>query len=196
MREDGQRVAFTHAQLAAEVAGLQQAFKAAGIGPGDRIAAIMPNSWQTLVAMLACTSLGAVWSTSSPEFGLDGIIDRFGQIEPKLLLVCAGYQYAGKSVDQVDKINQVCARLPGLQQLIVVPYTRPTPKQPNSPPPRSACGTTSTGLAANLHLLRYRSTTRCTFSIPAVPQACPNASSIALAGCCCSTSRNTACTMT
>lgn len=125
VRKDGQRVVFTHAQLAAEVAGLQQAFKAAGIEPGDRIAAVMPNTWQTLVAMLACTSLGAVWSTSSPEFGLHGIIDRFGQIEPKLLLVCAGYQYAGKSVDQVDKINQVCAQLPGLQQLIVVPYTRP-----------------------------------------------------------------------
>jgi acetoacetyl-CoA synthetase len=125
VREDGQRVVFTHAQLAAEVAGLQRAFKAAGIEPGDRIAAVMPNTWQTLVAMLACTSLGAVWSTSSPEFGLHGIIDRFGQIEPKLLLVCAGYQYAGKSFDQVDKINQVCARLPGLQQLIVVPYTRP-----------------------------------------------------------------------
>ncbi|WP_079228258.1 acetoacetate--CoA ligase [Pseudomonas putida] len=125
VREDGQRVVFTHAQLAAEVAGLQRAFKAAGIEPGDRIAAVMPNTWQTLVAMLACTSLGAVWSTSSPEFGLHGIIDRFGQIEPKLLLVCAGYQYAGKSFDQVDKINQVCAQLPGLQQLIVVPYTRP-----------------------------------------------------------------------
>ncbi|WP_409260529.1 acetoacetate--CoA ligase [Pseudomonas putida] len=125
VREDGQRVVFTHARLAAEVAGLQKAFKAAGIEPGDRIAAVMPNTWQTLVAMLACSSLGAVWSTSSPEFGLHGIIDRFGQIEPKLLLVCAGYQYAGKSIDQVDKINQVCAQLPGLQQLIVVPYTRP-----------------------------------------------------------------------
>ncbi|MFJ4351435.1 acetoacetate--CoA ligase [Pseudomonas sp. NPDC089428] len=125
VREDGQRVVFTHARLAAEVAGLQKAFKAAGIEPGDRIAAVMPNTWQTLVAMLTCSSLGAVWSTSSPEFGLHGIIDRFGQIEPKLLLVCAGYQYAGKSIDQVDKINQVCAQLPGLQQLIVVPYTRP-----------------------------------------------------------------------
>ncbi|WP_085678012.1 MULTISPECIES: acetoacetate--CoA ligase [unclassified Pseudomonas] len=125
VREDGQRVVFTHAQLAAEVAGLQKAFKAAGIEPGDRIAAVMPNTWQTLVAMLACSSLGAVWSTSSPEFGLHGIIDRFGQIEPKLLLVCAGYEYAGKSIDQVDKINQVCAQLPALQQLIVVPHTRP-----------------------------------------------------------------------
>ena len=124
VREDGQRQVFTHAQLAAQVAGLQNALKAAGIVPGDRVAAIMPNTWQTLVAMLACTSLGAVWSSSSPEFGVHGIIDRFGQIEPKLLIACAGYQYAGKDIDQVDKVNQVCAQLPGLQQLVVVPHTR------------------------------------------------------------------------
>ncbi|MGE8458274.1 MAG: AMP-binding protein, partial [Pseudomonas alloputida] len=124
VREDGQREVFTHAELAAQVAGLQTAFKAVGIVPGDRVAAIMPNTWQTLVAMLACTSLGAVWSTSSPEFGVHGIIDRFGQIEPKLLIVCAGYQYAGKAIDQVTKVNQVCAQLSGLEQLIVVPHTR------------------------------------------------------------------------
>ncbi|MGN8248133.1 acetoacetate--CoA ligase [Pseudomonas sp. SMV7] len=124
VREDGQRQVFTHAQLAAQVAGLQNALKAAGIVPGDRVAAIMPNTWQTLVAMLACTSLGAVWSSSSPEFGVHGIIDRFGQIEPKLLIACAGYQYAGKDIDQVDKVNQVCAQLPGLQHLVVVPHTR------------------------------------------------------------------------
>lgn len=124
VREDGQRQVFTHAQLAAQVAGLQNALKAAGIVPGDRVAAIMPNTWQTLVAMLACTSLGAVWSSSSPEFGVHGIIDRFGQIEPKLLIACAGYQYAGKDIDQVDKVNQVCTQLPGLQQLVVVPHTR------------------------------------------------------------------------
>jgi len=124
VREDGQRQVLTHAQLAAQVAGLQQALKAAGIVPGDRVAAVMPNTWQTLVAMLACTSLGAVWSTSSPEFGVHGIIDRFGQIAPKLLIVCAGYQYAGKDIDQVDKVNQVCAQLPGLERLIVVPHTR------------------------------------------------------------------------
>lgn len=124
IREDGHRQALTHAQLAAHVAGLQAAFKAAGIVAGDRVAAVMPNTWQTLVAMLACTSLGAIWSTSSPEFGVNGIIDRFGQITPKLLIVCAGYQYAGKDIDQVAKVNHVCEQLPGLEQLIVVPHTR------------------------------------------------------------------------
>ncbi|RWU18853.1 acetoacetate--CoA ligase [Pseudomonas alkylphenolica] len=124
VREDGQRQVISHAELAEQVAGLQRSFKAAGIGVGDRVAACMPNTWQTLVAMLACTSLGAIWSCSSPEFGTHGIIDRFGQIEPKLLMVCAGYQYAGKAIDQVDKINEVLAQLPGLEHLLVVPYTR------------------------------------------------------------------------
>ncbi|MFZ0154928.1 acetoacetate--CoA ligase [Pseudomonas sp.] len=124
VREDGERQVISHAQLAAQVAGLQRSFQDVGIGVGDRVAACMPNTWQTLVAMLACTSLGAIWSCSSPEFGTHGIIDRFGQIEPKLLMVCAGYQYAGNTIDQVDKINEVLARLPSLEQLLVVPYTR------------------------------------------------------------------------
>ncbi|MFQ6575760.1 acetoacetate--CoA ligase [Pseudomonas sp. UM16] len=124
VREDGERRIISHVELAEQIAGLQRSFQAAGIGAGDRVAACMPNSWQTLVAMLACTSLGAIWSCSSPEFGTHGVIDRFGQIEPKLLLVCAGYQYAGKTLEQVDKINEVVAQLPSLEQLLVVPYTR------------------------------------------------------------------------
>ncbi|MCO7514010.1 acetoacetate--CoA ligase [Pseudomonas guariconensis] len=124
VREDGTRQVLTHAQLAAQVAGLQKALQAAGIQAGDRVAAVMPNTWETLVAMLACSSLGAIWSSSSPEFGLHGIIDRFGQIAPKLLIACAGYQYAGKTIDQVEKINQVTAQLPGLEHLLVVPHTR------------------------------------------------------------------------
>lgn len=125
LREDGARHSLTHNQLAAQVAGLQQAFRHAGIQPGDRIAAVMPNTWETLVAMLAATSLGAVWSSCSPEFGTHGIIDRFGQIAPRLLVACAGYQYAGKVIDQVEKINQVVAQLPSVEQLLVVPHTRP-----------------------------------------------------------------------
>jgi len=125
VREDGSREVLDHAALAAHVAGLQRALQAVGIQPGDRVAAVMPNTWQTLVAMLACASIGAIWSCSSPEFGTHGIIDRFGQIEPKLLIVCAGYEYAGKSVDQVEKVNQVLAQLPCLHHVVVVPYTRP-----------------------------------------------------------------------
>jgi acetoacetyl-CoA synthetase len=195
VREDGSRHSLTHNQLAAQVAGMQRALRQAGIVPGDRIGAVMPNTWQTLVAMLAASSLRAVWSSCSPEFGTHGIIDRFGQIAPKLLIACAGYAYAGKTVDQVDKINQVVAQLPQLEHLLVVPYTRvQTRSEEFSGPqvtlwddffqpggrPSSPCP----------------SITRCTSSIPAAPPVCPSASSTGPAAYCCNTSRNTACTMT
>lgn len=125
IRENGQREQLTYADLAKHVAGLQKSLQAAGVGVGDRVAACMPNSWQTLVAMLATTSLGAIWSCSSPDFGTQGVIDRFGQIEPKVLITCAGYRYAGKEIDQTTKINEILQRLPSLQQLIIVPYARP-----------------------------------------------------------------------
>lgn len=123
--EDGQREQLTYAELAAHVAGLQHSLRAAGVGLGDRVAACMPNTWQTLVGMLATTSLGAIWSCSSPDFGTQGVIDRFGQIEPKVLITCAGYRYAGKAIDQSAKLNEILDRLPSLEQLIIVPYARP-----------------------------------------------------------------------
>ncbi|CAN7427498.1 acetoacetate--CoA ligase [Pseudomonas sp. GL-B-26] len=123
--ENGQREHLTWAELAEHVAGFQNSLKAAGVGLGDRVAACMPNTWQTLVAMLGTTSLGAIWSCSSPDFGTQGVIDRFGQIEPKVLITCAGYRYAGKDIDQTAKVNEILERLPSLQQLIVVPYARP-----------------------------------------------------------------------
>ncbi|WGK88137.1 acetoacetate--CoA ligase [Pseudomonas migulae] len=123
--ENGQREQLTWAELAEHVAGFQNSLIAVGVGLGDRVAACMPNTWQTLVAMLATTSLGAIWSCSSPDFGTQGVIDRFGQIEPKVLITCAGYRYAGKDIDQRVKVNEILERLPSLQQLIVVPYARP-----------------------------------------------------------------------
>ena len=122
--ENGQREQLTWAELARQVAGFQSSLQAAGVGLGDRVAACMPNTWQTLVAMLATTSLGAIWSCSSPDFGTHGVIDRFGQIEPKVLITCAGYRYAGKEIDQTTKLNEILAQLPSLQQLIIVPYAR------------------------------------------------------------------------
>lgn len=123
--EDGQREQLSYAELAAHVAGLQRSLRAAGVGIGDRVAACMPNTWQTLVGMLATTSLGAIWSCSSPDFGTQGVIDRFGQIGPKVLITCAGYRYAGKAIDQSAKLNDILERLPSLQQLIIVPYAQP-----------------------------------------------------------------------
>ncbi|MFQ6593851.1 MULTISPECIES: acetoacetate--CoA ligase [Pseudomonas] len=123
--EDGHREALTYAELAQHVAGLQRSLRDAGVTQGDRVAACMPNTWQTLVGMLATTSLGAIWSCSSPDFGTQGVIDRFGQIEPKVLITCAGYRYAGKDIDQSAKLNEILERLPSLEQLIIVPYARP-----------------------------------------------------------------------
>ena len=124
INENGQREQLTHAELAAQVAGLQRSLRAAGVDLGDRVAACMPNTWQTLVGMLASTSLGAVWSSCSPDFGTQGVVDRFGQIEPKVLITCAGYRYAGKDIDQTAKVNQILERLPSLEQLLIVPYAR------------------------------------------------------------------------
>ncbi|UVE19619.1 acetoacetate--CoA ligase [Pseudomonas sp. LS44] len=121
--EDGSREQLTYAELAAQVAGLQQSLRNAGVGIGDRVAAFMPNTWQTMVGMLATASLGATWSSCSPDFGTQGVIDRFGQIEPKVLIAAAGYRYAGKNLDLTAKLNEILERLPSLQQLVVVPYS-------------------------------------------------------------------------
>tara|TARA_R110002020_G_scaffold2447_3_gene11486 strand:- start:58481 stop:60385 length:1905 start_codon:yes stop_codon:yes gene_type:complete len=123
--EDGSREELSFAQLAEHVAGLQRSLRAAGVVAGDRVAAFMPNTWQTLVGMLATTSLGATWSSCSPDFGIQGVIDRFGQIEPKVLIACAGYHYAGKQIDLTAKLNEILAQLPSLEQLLIVPYSWP-----------------------------------------------------------------------
>ncbi|TCT12067.1 acetoacetyl-CoA synthetase [Tepidamorphus gemmatus] len=120
--EDKVRRRMSWAELNALVSRLQQAFAAHGVGVGDRVAAIMPNMPEAIAAMLAATSLGAIWSSCSPDFGERGILDRFGQIEPKLLIACDGYWYAGKRIDISDKVAAVAARLPTLAAVIVVPY--------------------------------------------------------------------------
>ncbi|WP_375738219.1 acetoacetate--CoA ligase [Pseudomonas boanensis] len=123
--EDGGREQLSYAELASQVAGLQRSLQAAGVGVGDRVAAFMPNTWQTVVGMLAATSLGATWSSCSPDFGTQGVIDRFGQIEPKVLIAAAGYRYAGKVLDLTTKLNEILERMPSLEQLVVVPFARP-----------------------------------------------------------------------
>ncbi|MBF0674205.1 acetoacetate--CoA ligase [Pseudomonas sp.] len=123
--EDGTREQLSHAELAAHVAGLQKSLLDAGVGLGDRVAAVMPNTWQTVVGMLATASVGATWSSCSPDFGTQGVIDRFGQIEPKVLLACAGYRYAGKTLDLTSKLNEILPSLPTLELLILLPYAHP-----------------------------------------------------------------------
>ena len=118
--ESGERQQLSFAELNAHVAGLQQSLSAAGVVAGDRVAAILPNAWQAIVAMLATTSLGAVWSSCSPDFGSRGIVDRFGQIEPRVLIACGGYCYGGKQVDLGERLTEVLEQLPTVEQLVLV----------------------------------------------------------------------------
>ena len=114
-------------QLYDEVSRVAQAFRAEGVGPGDRVAAFMPNMPETIIAMLATTSLGAVWSSCSPDFGIRGVLDRFGQIEPTVFVAVESYYYGGKSFDTVDKLAGILAGLPTVKRTIIVPYTRDEP---------------------------------------------------------------------
>jgi acetoacetyl-CoA synthetase len=109
-------------ELRGEVARASAVFRDIGVIPGDRVAAILPNMPESIVSVLAAAALGAVWSSCSPDFGVQGVLDRFGQIEPKVLIVCDGYYYNGKPIDISDKLAQIASRLPTVQLILVVPY--------------------------------------------------------------------------
>ena len=112
----------SHRMLLERVSQAQQAFVAAGIEAGDRICAVLPNMPEAVIGMLAASSLGATWSSCSPDFGAQGIVDRFGQIEPKILIACDGYYYNGKTLPILDKIAEVKERIPSIERLLVVSY--------------------------------------------------------------------------
>ena len=118
--EDKASYRWSFDELSAMVSRLQQAFQAMGIARGDRIAAMMPNLPETVACMLAAASFGAIWSSCSPDFGEQGVLDRFGQIEPKLFITCDAYWYNGKKQDVAEKARAVVAKL-GVPAL-VVPY--------------------------------------------------------------------------
>ncbi|MGH8541408.1 MAG: acetoacetate--CoA ligase, partial [Stenotrophobium sp.] len=125
--ERGRRRVLSYAALRTQVAEIAAALAADGVGPGDRVAGFMPNTLETVVAMLATASLGAVWSSCSPDFGEAGVLDRFGQIAPKVLFACDGYTYAGKPVDTRARIARVRAALPQLKRLVIVPFLHDAP---------------------------------------------------------------------
>ncbi|MEQ9152771.1 MAG: acetoacetate--CoA ligase, partial [Parvibaculum sp.] len=118
----------TRAALARDVARFAAVLKSWGVGRGDRVAAFMPNCPETIVAMLAAASIGAVFSSCSPDFGVKGVLDRFGQIEPKVLVACDGYRYAGKVLPAHDKLAEIVAGLPALEHVAVVPFIGEGPK--------------------------------------------------------------------
>lgn len=117
----------TFAQLYAETARLAAALRAHGVRAGDRLAAFMPNVADTVIAMLATTSIGAIWSSCSPDFGVQGVLDRFGQIEPRILFCADGYRYAGKEVDSLGTVAGIAQRISTIERIIVVPCLRDTP---------------------------------------------------------------------
>jgi acetoacetyl-CoA synthetase len=120
--ERGRERALTWAELRAQVAALGAALTADGVGPGDRVAGYLPNAPEAVIAMLAAASVGAVWSSCSPDFGAAGVVDRFGQIGPAVLVTGDAYRHGGRVHDVRARLAEVAARLPSLRRVVVVPY--------------------------------------------------------------------------
>ena len=125
--EGGVRRRLSWRALYDQVSILAQAMRGAGIGVGDRVAGYLPNLPETVIATLASHALGAVWSSCSPDFGIQGILDRFGQIEPKILFVADGYVYGGKGHDCLERTAAVLGSLPSVRRTVVVPYLSERP---------------------------------------------------------------------
>lgn len=125
--ENGQRRVVTYEQLHTHVAELAASLRALGVGPGDRVAGFMPNVIETVEAMLATTSLGAIWSSCSPDFGINGVLDRFGQIQPKVLFAADGYFYNGKVCDSLERLAAISDAIDTLEQVVVIPVVSDQP---------------------------------------------------------------------
>ena len=126
-REDGKSATVTYAELHDSVARLSNALRACGVLPGERVAAYMPNTVETAVAMLAATSIGAVWSSCGTELGARAVTDRLGQIGPKILFTVDGQLYKGRTVDNIPRVAQIAGEIPSLEKVVVVPYIRERP---------------------------------------------------------------------
>ena len=192
----------TYAQLAAEVARVARGLRALGVRRGDRVAALLPNVPEAVIGLLATASIGAIWSSCSPDFGARSVIDRFAQIEPTVLIACDGYGYDGKEFSRAGMVDEVVAALPGLSAVVMVDLLGDAR---SSPPGRAPAGTTwaarraarrRTAPSASPSSRRCRSTTRCGWCTPRAPPACPSRSCTGTAGSCSSTSRRSPSTRT
>lgn len=119
--ENGSRKTLSYKQLYQQVSKCATALRQLGVARGDRVAGFMPNIPETIVAMLATASIGAIWSSCSPDFGINGVMDRFGQIQPKVLFGCDGYFYNGKTINSLPRIEEICAKIESIIQMVVVP---------------------------------------------------------------------------
>jgi acetoacetyl-CoA synthetase len=119
--EEGRRASLTYEALFEQAGAFARALKAAGVRRGDRVAGYLPNVPEAVIAMLGTAALGAIWSSCSPDFGVQGVLDRFGQISPRVLVAADGYRYAGKAIALRDRLRDVVSRLDGIETVVVVP---------------------------------------------------------------------------
>ena len=132
---EGRRREMTYQELYSNVGRFASALRASGIRPGDRVAGYLPNLPETIIAALGTAAVGAVWSSCSPDFGVQGVLDRFGQIEPRILVSVDGYFFGGKRHDVIPRLDQVVRALPSVEQTVIVPYggtTAPGTRVPRS----------------------------------------------------------------
>ena len=125
--EDKIRRTLTYADLYQETASVAAALRQMGVVPGDRVAGFMPNMPETIIFMLAATSIGAVWSSCSPDFGIKGVVDRFGQIRPKVIVAADGYFFKGNSLSCLAPLSSIMEQIPSIEALVVVPYISVSP---------------------------------------------------------------------
>jgi acetoacetyl-CoA synthetase len=126
--ELGRQRELSFSELARQVGGLAAALREIGVGPGDRVAGFLPNLPETVIGMLATASLGAIWSSCSPDFGASAVLDRFGQIEPKVLLCADGYRYGGKEIDCLGRVREVRDGIASIRRVVVVGYRQDRPE--------------------------------------------------------------------
>ena len=126
--ERGARRTLSYRALRAEVARVAAGLESAGVVAGDRVAGFLPNLPESVIAMLATASLGAIWSSCSPDFGVSGVLDRFGQIQPKVLFTADGYFYAGKRIESLAGVAELLTRLSSVEHVVVIPYLAPRPQ--------------------------------------------------------------------
>ncbi len=125
--ERGVQRRLTFRELNEEVARVAEGLRALGVRVGDRVAGFLPNLPETLIAMLATTSIGAVWSSCSPDFGVNGVLDRFGQIQPRVLFCADGYRYGGRDIDCLARVREIAEQIPEIEKVVVVPYLSEQP---------------------------------------------------------------------
>ena len=123
--EDGRRRTVTHRELFARVTSFAFALRAAGIRPGDRVAGYLPNVPEAIMAALGAAAIGAVWSSCSPDFGVQGVVDRFGQIEPRVLVSADGYVYAGRTHDSLGRLREITHAIPSIEPRMSPTWIRP-----------------------------------------------------------------------